>query len=339
MANIPSKPTVTLQEWIDEQTPLDHDNLTGGINGNLSTLKTAVDGLIDALGGAGSEPPEGIFYISGELIPESPDDPVEISLTSAEVERLLDDRINQIIAYDDLKNRVYFFNKETHSIDENEVYFYCNDYYAYVAGDSLIFGEKQPADVLELTSNVPSIGVYPETSVSLTLNQLRAIYNGVDKIVLTLNGGHTNVKYYFTKTGYDAVSGQYYYSCRLQDFHEDGDYSERSDQEYVAHVKNGVQTLFVSRSSRLYYHSISFTGTAHVGYMTIISSSPNPCDFDSGYDAEWGGNYIETIASVDDIVKQITYMYIENGSIYLTDASGTSISDTYTSYTESIRTS
>jgi len=57
MPNIPSKPSVALQEWIDEQTPLDHDNLTNGVNQNITNLKTAVDGLIDALGGENTAPP------------------------------------------------------------------------------------------------------------------------------------------------------------------------------------------------------------------------------------------------------------------------------------------
>lgn len=54
MANIPQKPVVNNQQWINGQTKLNSTNLTSGVNQNFTNLKTAVDGIIDALGGAGS---------------------------------------------------------------------------------------------------------------------------------------------------------------------------------------------------------------------------------------------------------------------------------------------
>lgn len=56
MANIPSKPEITKIQWINGQTKLNQTNLTSGVNNNLDSLKAAVDGIIDALGGAGTEP-------------------------------------------------------------------------------------------------------------------------------------------------------------------------------------------------------------------------------------------------------------------------------------------
>jgi len=49
MANTPIKPAVTLQDWTTGQTRLNSANLTGGINTNLSNIKTAVDGVIDCI--------------------------------------------------------------------------------------------------------------------------------------------------------------------------------------------------------------------------------------------------------------------------------------------------
>lgn len=57
MANIPQKPVVNNQQWINGQTKLNSRNLTSGVNENITNLKTAVDGIIDALGGPGAEPP------------------------------------------------------------------------------------------------------------------------------------------------------------------------------------------------------------------------------------------------------------------------------------------
>lgn len=56
MANIPQKPVVNNQQWINGQTKLNSRNLTSGVNQNITNLKTVVDGIIDALGGAGSNP-------------------------------------------------------------------------------------------------------------------------------------------------------------------------------------------------------------------------------------------------------------------------------------------
>ena len=54
MANVPSKPTVQNQEWINGETKLNQTNLTNGVNQNITNLKTAVDGVIDAMGGPGA---------------------------------------------------------------------------------------------------------------------------------------------------------------------------------------------------------------------------------------------------------------------------------------------
>ena len=56
MGKIPSKPVVTNQPWINGVTKLNQVNLTRGINQNISNIKTAVDGVIDALGGPGADP-------------------------------------------------------------------------------------------------------------------------------------------------------------------------------------------------------------------------------------------------------------------------------------------
>lgn len=55
MANIPQKPVIANQVWINGQTKLNQTNLTNGVNQNITNLKTAVDGIIDALGGPGGE--------------------------------------------------------------------------------------------------------------------------------------------------------------------------------------------------------------------------------------------------------------------------------------------
>ena len=55
MANIPQKPVIENQIWINGQTKLNQTNLTNGVNQNITNLKTAVDGIIDALGGPGGE--------------------------------------------------------------------------------------------------------------------------------------------------------------------------------------------------------------------------------------------------------------------------------------------
>lgn len=55
MGNIPSKPVITNQQWINGVTKLNQTNLTNGVNQNITNLKTAVDGIIDALGGPGGE--------------------------------------------------------------------------------------------------------------------------------------------------------------------------------------------------------------------------------------------------------------------------------------------
>lgn len=69
MPNIPSKPIVQNQEWINGETKLNQTNLTAGVNNNITNLKTSVDGLIDALGGPGAAAPGGTklyrHFISG----------------------------------------------------------------------------------------------------------------------------------------------------------------------------------------------------------------------------------------------------------------------------------
>ena len=59
MPNIPSKPVIQNQEWINGETKLNQTNLTAGVNTNITNLKTAVDGVIDALGGPGAAAPGG----------------------------------------------------------------------------------------------------------------------------------------------------------------------------------------------------------------------------------------------------------------------------------------
>ena len=49
MATIPSKPTIDLTDWTNGQTRLNRTNFVSGINTNLQNLKTAADGVIDAL--------------------------------------------------------------------------------------------------------------------------------------------------------------------------------------------------------------------------------------------------------------------------------------------------
>ena len=56
MGNIPSKPVVVNQEWTNGVTKLNQTNLTSGVNQNITNIKTAVDGIIDALGGPGADP-------------------------------------------------------------------------------------------------------------------------------------------------------------------------------------------------------------------------------------------------------------------------------------------
>jgi len=49
MPSIPSKPEITIQPWVNGQTKLNQSNLTRGVNSNVSSLKGAVDGVIDVL--------------------------------------------------------------------------------------------------------------------------------------------------------------------------------------------------------------------------------------------------------------------------------------------------
>ena len=49
MPNIPSKPVINIQPWINGQTKLNQLNLTRGVNSNVTSLKDAVDGVIDVL--------------------------------------------------------------------------------------------------------------------------------------------------------------------------------------------------------------------------------------------------------------------------------------------------
>ena len=75
MANIPNKPDVRPQGWVNGITKLNQNNLTAGINRNVTNLKVAIDGLIDALGGEGHEAPislDGFMNFFGTV--ESPED-------------------------------------------------------------------------------------------------------------------------------------------------------------------------------------------------------------------------------------------------------------------------
>lgn len=53
MGTLPQNPEVHKTEWTNGRTRLNHTNLTAGINSNLDALKSTVEGIITALGGAG----------------------------------------------------------------------------------------------------------------------------------------------------------------------------------------------------------------------------------------------------------------------------------------------
>ena len=85
MPNIPNKPATRNQPWINGVTKLNQTNLGNGVNSNVTTLKGAIDGLIDALGGAGADPIGRMYgkYVSDNSLRVLPYDKVAIISVSA----------------------------------------------------------------------------------------------------------------------------------------------------------------------------------------------------------------------------------------------------------------